>query len=83
LKTSGTIAILKVEDTNSTEFNELILEVHRHPLKTCIFNKVRSFFKFIELNLKGSLEVATLIFNDPRKFIPKVSEVGALFMANP
>ena len=72
LKMSRTVAILKTGYKNSTEFNEFILEIHRHPLKTCIFNEVRSFFKFIESNLKGSLEVAILIFNDPRKFIPKV-----------
>lgn len=84
LKASGTIAILKTGDKNSTEFNELILEIHRRPLKTCIFNDVRSFFKFIEINLKGSLEVSTLIFNDPRKFIPKVSsKITELFMRNP
>lgn len=72
---SRMVAILKTGYKNSTEFNEFILEIHRHPLKTCIFNEVRSLFKFIESNLKGSLEVAILIFNDPRKFIPKVIRI--------
>lgn len=73
LKASGTITILNIENKNSLEFNEFIMEIHRLRLQTCIFNESESFFKFIGSNLKGYVEVTALVFHNPNKLIPQVN----------
>lgn len=70
---SGPITILNTDNYISLEFTELIIEIHRLGLQTCIFNKTTVFFRFVEANLKGSLEVNALIFHNPQDLIPKVS----------
>lgn len=42
-------------------------------MQTCIFNDTEKFFNFVELNLKGSLEVTCLIFSNPKDIIVEVS----------
>lgn len=59
-------------NNRSVEFNEFIKEIHRLRLQTCIFNESKHFFKFIESNLKGSVEVTALIFHNPDDLIPQV-----------
>lgn len=70
---SGPITILNTAHFYSHEFTELLIEIHRFRLQTYIFNKTSSFFDFIDMNLKGSLEVKALVFENPHNFIPKVS----------
>ena len=70
--TTETITILNSENRKSSAFNELIMEIHRLKLQTCIFNETEMFFKFIEENLKGSVEVTALIFHKPDLLIQKV-----------
>lgn len=72
-KTSGTITILNFNQNKSTEFNELLMEIHRLRLQTCIFDQTKNFFNFIKSNLAGSLEVTALVFHNPESFIPKAS----------
>lgn len=72
---SGTTTILNVGDSkSSSEFSEFLMEIHRLRLQTCIFNETEQFFKFIESNLKGSLEVTALIFHNPAELIPQVTQ---------
>jgi hypothetical protein len=70
--TDKTITILNAHKEKSTAFNELIMEIHRLQLQTCIFNRTDKFFKFIETNLRGSLEVTALIFHNPQELIQEV-----------
>lgn len=69
---ASTITILNVDNNKSTQFNEFIMEIHRFSLQTCIFNDTRKFFKFIDTNLKGSVEVTAIIFHNPEDLIPQV-----------
>lgn len=72
IKTTQTVTILNSENRKSSSFNELIMEIHRFQIQTCIFNETETFFKFIEQNLKASLEVSALIFHKPDLLIQKV-----------
>lgn len=72
LKTTKTITILNVSNRKSNKFNELVMEIHRLELQTCIFNHTEKFFQFIDANLKGSSEVTTVIFQNPEELIHKV-----------
>lgn len=73
LQTTKTITILNPDNRKSSAFNEFIMEIHRLQLETYIFNETREFFKFIEANLKGSVEVTALIFHNPDELIEEVS----------
>lgn len=72
LQASQTITILNSENRKSSAFNELIMEIHRLQLQTCIFNDTERFFRFVKENLKGSVEVTALIFHKPDSLIQKV-----------
>ncbi|XP_070490058.1 ionotropic receptor 40a-like [Chironomus tepperi] len=74
LQASQTITILNSENRKSSAFNELIMEIHRLQLQTCIFNDTERFFRFVEENLKGSVEVTALIFHNPGSLIQKIHE---------
>ena len=73
LQASQTITILNSENRKSSAFNELIMEIHRLQLQTCIFNDTERFFRFVKENLKGSVEVTALIFHKPDSLIQKVT----------
>ncbi|KAG5678940.1 hypothetical protein PVAND_008559 [Polypedilum vanderplanki] len=72
LQTIKTITLLNSNNRNSIAFNEFIMEIHRRQLETCIFNDTLDFFKFIEMRLKGSLDITALIFDNPDKFIKEI-----------
>jgi hypothetical protein len=72
LQTTKTITLLNCDNRKSVAFNEFIMEIHRRQLETCIFNETRDFFRFIEANLKGSLEITALIFHHPELLIQEV-----------
>ncbi|KAG5678929.1 hypothetical protein PVAND_008550 [Polypedilum vanderplanki] len=72
LQTTKTITLLNSNNRNSIAFNELFMEIHRRQLETCIFNDTLNFFKFIEMRLKGSLDITALIFDNPDKFIEEI-----------
>lgn len=78
LGVSEPITILTIDNTKSTEFDEFVMEIHRLGLQTCIFNDSSRFFAFIEANLKGSLEVTSLIFHNPDDLIPQVKRFQSL-----
>lgn len=48
------------------------MEIHRHHLQTFVFNDTLAYFKFVEHNLKGSLDVTSLIFDNPHRMITQV-----------
>lgn len=78
--TSGTMTILNVGNCkSSTEFSEFVTEIHRLRLQTRIFNNTKQFFKFIESNLKGSLEVTAIMFHNPVELIPQVTQRNIKF----
>jgi hypothetical protein len=72
LQTTKTITLLNYDARESMAINEIIMEIHRRQLETCVFNDTRNFFRFIEANLRGSLEVTALIFGAPEKIIDEV-----------
>ncbi|CAG9799965.1 unnamed protein product [Chironomus riparius] len=74
LQASQTITILNSENRKSSAFNELIMEIHRLQLQTCIFNDTERFFGYVKKNLKGSVEVTALIFHKPDYLIQKIHE---------
>ena len=82
LKASQTITILNSENRKSSASDELIMEIHRLQLQTCIFNETERFFQFIEENLKGSVEVTALIFHKPGSLIQKVNPCWNLKLIN-
>lgn len=73
LQTSKTITILNSNNKRSSKINEFIQNIHQFNMQTCIFNDTEKFFNFVELNLKGSLEVTCLIFCNPKDIIVEVS----------
>ena len=73
LQTSKTIIILNSNNKRSSKINEFIQNIHQFNMQTCIFNDTEKFFNFVELNLKGSLEVTCLIFFNPKDIIVEVS----------
>jgi hypothetical protein len=72
IATTRTITLFNAHNRKSNEFNEFIMEIHRLQLETCIFNETKKFFNFIAANLKGSLEVTSLIFHNPEDLIREV-----------
>lgn len=69
-----------MDASKSSQINEFIKKIHDTQndkiMKTCTFTETEDFYKFVEDNLKGSLEVTSLIFAYPDEII---KEVGWLF----
>lgn len=67
---------MNLNKENSAKINEFIQQVHKLNLKTCVFDDTKLFYKFVDDNLKGSVEVTSLIFAEPFEILEEVSELS-------
>jgi hypothetical protein len=70
-----TITLLNLDRFEAVKINEFVQEVHKFNMKTCIFTDTEKFFDFVSDNLKGSLEVTSLIFAEPGSILEEVSHL--------
>lgn len=66
------LVILVRNETKIDRLDKLTVMIHQHHIATCVYYDLEQYFRFIEDNLKKSLEITSLLFCHPEEMIQEI-----------
>ncbi|XP_049548067.1 ionotropic receptor 40a [Anopheles darlingi] len=66
------LVILVRNETKIDRLDKLTVMIHRHNIATCVYYDLEQYFRFIEDNLKKSLEITSLLFCHPEEMVQEI-----------